>query len=157
MINHILRRVSKFTALILLFLVILIVFDVSNRYIFSNGSIALQELEWHLFDIVMLFSLFYTLKLDGHVRVDVIYTNISSEWKRFIDIFSHLFFIIPFSALIIYFSLSFVELSFTQNEVSPNPNGLENRFLIKSVIIIGFSLLIIQSILEVIKLFGSKK
>jgi len=156
MIDNLLERISRLTSWILLLLVVLIVFDISNRYMFSNGSIAVQEMEWHLFDIVMLFSLFYTLKFDGHVRVDIIYTNLSKKWKKIVDMLSHLFFIIPFAFLIIYFSYGFVELSFNQNEISPNPNGLEYRFVIKSVIIAGFSLLIIQSFVEISKLIKQK-
>lgn len=156
MIDNLLERISRLTSWILLLLVVLIVFDISNRYMFSNGSIAVQEMEWHLFDIVMLFSLFYTLKFDGHVRVDIIYTNLSKKWKKIVDMLSHLFFIIPFAFLIIYFSYGFVELSFNQNEISPNPNGLEYRFVIKSVIIVGFSLLIIQSFVEISKLIKQK-
>ena len=149
--------VSKIASLTLILLVILIIFDVFNRYLFSNGSIALQELEWHFFDIIMLLSLFYTLKLDGHVRVDIIYSNLSKQRKKFIDLFSHLFFIIPFSILVIYESYYFVELSFIQNEISSDPGGLEYRYIVKSLIILGFSLLTIQSILEIVKLLKKEK
>ena len=152
-----LERISNLISMVLVLLVFLIVFDLSNRYLFSNGSIALQELEWHLFDIIMLFSLFFTLKHDGHVRVDIIYSKLSEKWKTYIDIGSHLFFIIPFSILIIYFSYGFVELSFSQNEISPNPNGLEYRFIVKSLILFGFSMLIIQSILNITKLIQRLK
>jgi TRAP-type mannitol/chloroaromatic compound transport system permease small subunit len=147
-----LSKISELISIILVLLVFLIVFDLSNRYLFSNGSIALQELEWHLFDTIMLFSLFFTLKHNGHVRVDIIYSTLSNKWKTYIDIGSHILFIIPFSIMIIYFSYGFVELSFIQNEISPNPNGLEYRFIVKSLILFGFSLLIIQSVLNITKL-----
>lgn len=152
-----LENISELISLVLVLLVFLIVFDLSNRYLFSNGSIALQELEWHLFDTIMLSSLFFTLKHNGHVRVDIIYSKLSEKWKSYIDIISHIFFIIPFSILIIYFSYGFVELSFLQNEISPNPNGLEYRFIVKSLILFGFFLLIIQSILNITKIIKGLK
>jgi len=152
MIENVLKNISRFVSISIFVLVGLIIFDVFNRYLFSSGSIALQELEWHIFDAIMLLSLYYTLKLDGHVRVDIIYSTLSKKWKRYIDMFSHIFFVIPFSLLIIYTSYSFVEMSFLQNEASSDPGGLPYRFIVKSFIIIGFTLVVIQSILEIRKL-----
>jgi TRAP-type mannitol/chloroaromatic compound transport system permease small subunit len=148
--------VSKIASFTLIVLVGVIIFDIANRYFLSNGSIALQEIEWHLFDLIMLLSISLTLREDGHVRVDILYSNFSEKRKNFIDIFSHIFFIIPFSVLIIWSSISFVEMSFLQNEVSSNPRGLNYRFLVKSLIIIGFFLLILQSISSIFSILKSK-
>ncbi len=152
MIERTLKTFASFISYSIFFLVGLIIFDLINRYFFSSGSIALQELEWHVFDGIMLFSLYFTLKLDGHVRVDIFYSSFSQKWKKYIDIFSHLFFIIPFALLVIYTSYSFIEISYLQNETSSDPGGLPYRFVVKSFIIFGFSLLILQSCLEIVKL-----
>ena len=92
---------KKFIIIILYILVALTLIDVINRYIFSAGSIAIQELEWHLFDLIMLISISLTLKNNRHVRVDIFYSKISETHKRYIDIMAYLIFIIPFSILII--------------------------------------------------------
>ncbi len=147
---HICDRITKylgyFTAVILVLLVLLVVYDATVRYIFSSGSIALQELEWHLFDVIILFGISYTLKHSAHVRVDVFYSTYSQKTKDIINIISSVFFILPFSLLIIYISIDFVLLSYEQNEVSSNPGGLEYRFLVKSLLPLSFVFLILQTI-----------
>ena len=148
MIEKLLDRLSDITSYLLYLLVALIIYDLTNRYLFSSGSIALQELEWHIFDFIMLFSLYFTLKLDGHVRVDIFYSKLPEKFQRYIDIFSHLFFIIPFSILVIYTSFDFITLSYLQNETSSDPGGLPYRFVVKSFVIFGFGLLILQSVIR---------
>jgi TRAP-type mannitol/chloroaromatic compound transport system permease small subunit len=140
------KYLGYFTALVLVVLVLLVVYDATVRYFFSSGSTALQELEWHLFDVIILFGIAYTLKHSSHVRVDVFYASFSKKTKRIINIISSVFFIIPFSVLIIYISIDFVLLSYEQNEVSSNPGGLEYRFLVKSLLPLSFIFLILQTI-----------
>lgn len=132
------KTLGYFTAFILAILVLLVVYDASVRYVFSSGSIALQELEWHLFDIIILFAIAYTLKENAHVRVDIFYASYSKKTKLLINVISSLFFILPFSLLIIYIGLDFVEQSFIQNESSSNPGGLEYRFLVKALLPLSF-------------------
>lgn len=146
MIDSIIRYLGYFTALVLIVLVLLVVYDATARYLFSTGSIALQELEWHLFDIIILFGISYTLKENAHVRVDIFYASFTKKSKVFINIISSIFFILPFSFLIIYIGLDFVSLSFTQNECSSNPGGLEYRYIVKSLMPISFIFLSLQAI-----------
>ena len=148
-IDKITKYLGYFTAFILLVLVLLVVYDATLRYAFSSGSIALQELEWHLFDVVILFGISYTLKYNAHVRVDIFYSQFSEKTKRVINIISSVFFIIPFSILVIYIGTDFVLLSYEQNEVSSNPGGLEYRFLVKSLLPLSFVFLILQTISQI--------
>ena len=97
MIERIIRWTSNFTAVILALLVVLVVYDATMRYLFSAGSTALQELEWHFFDVVILLSIAYTMRMGAHVRVDIFYDRFSEKTKRLVNIFSILFFILPFS------------------------------------------------------------
>ena len=142
---------AKLAAYLVIVLSFLVVYDSLNRYFFGGGSIALQELEWHLFDIIFLLGLSYTLKSDKHVRVDIFYGNFSQKSKAMVNIASQLFLILPFALLIIYVSFGYIELSYTQNEISPDPGGLTHRWLIKSMMILGFLLLGLQSIAEIFK------
>ena len=132
------KYLGYLTAFILIVLVLLVVYDASARYMFSSGSIALQELEWHLFDVIILFGIAYTLKENAHVRVDIFYASYSEKTKTIINIISSLFFILPFSLLIIYIGLDFVEQSFIQHEASSNPGGLEYRYLVKALMPLSF-------------------
>ena len=149
MIDKGIKYLGTITALVLIILVLLVVYDATARYLFSTGSIALQELEWHLFDIIILFGISYTLKENAHVRVDIFYASFSEKTKALINIVSSLFFILPFSFLIIYIGLDFVSLSFTQGECSSNPGGLEYRYLVKSLMPIAFILVALQALRDV--------
>lgn len=143
--------IGRITALALILLTLLIVYDALSRYLFQSGSIALQELEWHLFDLVILLGISYALKEDAHVRVDIFYAGFSAKTKAAVKILSQLFFILPFSVLIIYVGFDFVTQSFVQLEGSCDPGGLPYRYLIKSVMIISFVFVIVQSLSELIK------
>ena len=146
MIDKTIKHLGHFTAFIVAVLVLLVVYDATVRYLFSGGSIALQELEWHLFDVIILFGIAYTLRESAHVRVDIFYTSYSEKTKALLNIISSLFFILPFSFLIIYIGLDFVAMSFTQNEASSNPGGLEYRFLVKSLLPLSFMFLSLQAL-----------
>lgn len=139
------------TALVLAALVLLVVYDATMRYIFSGGSLALQELEWHLFDVVILFAIAYTLKEGAHVRVDILYHRFTPKTKALVDIFAALFFILPFSFLIVYLGIDFVHMSFVQNETSSDPGGLGYRYLVKSLLPLSFVFLALQALCEVKK------
>ena len=153
MIDTSIKYLGNFTALILSILVLLVVYDATARYLFSSGSIALQELEWHLFDVVILFGISYALRENAHVRVDIFYASYREKTKALLNLFTSLFFILPFSFLIIYISIGFVELSFSQNETSSNPGGLEYRYLVKALLPLGFIFLSLQALSDCVKNF----
>ena len=144
------RYIAYFTAFILALLVVLVVFDATNRYLFSHGSTALQELEWHFFDIVILFSIAFTLRHNAHVRVDIFYDRFSPKTQAFINIISVILFVLPLSFLIIYIGVGFVEMSFVQHEASSDPGGLKYRWIVKSLMPLGFIFLSLQAVKELI-------
>jgi len=135
-------------AFVLIALISLVVYDATMRYLFSSGSIALQELEWHLFDVVILLGIAYTLKEGAHVRVDILYVSFSHRQKALVNMLASLFFILPFSLLLIYLGLDFVELSYMQNEASSNPGGLTHRFLVKSLLPLSFVFVLLQTLID---------
>jgi TRAP-type mannitol/chloroaromatic compound transport system permease small subunit len=149
MIDRGIKYLGYFTAFILALLVLLVVYDATARYLFSTGSIALQELEWHLFDVIILFGIAYTLKENAHVRVDIFYASYSEKTKVIVNLISSLFFILPFSFLIIYIGIDFVALSFAQNEASSNPGGLEHRYLVKALLPLSFVFLALVAFKDV--------
>lgn len=149
MLDKTIKYLGNFTAIILAILVLLVVYDASARYLFSEGSTALQELEWHLFDVVILFGIAYTMKEDAHVRVDIFYASFSPKTKALINIVASLFFVLPVSLLIIYIGIDFVAMSFTQNEASSDPGGLEYRFIVKSLMPLAFIFLSLQALKDV--------
>jgi len=138
-------------------LILLVVYDALMRYLFQTGSIALQELEWHLFDVVIMLGIAYTFQRASHVRVDIFYDQYSDKIRHIVNIIGALFFILPFSLLIIYVGFDFVLISFEQLEASSDPGGLPYRFIVKSLLPIAFILLIIQTVSEVYKEFTMLK
>lgn len=151
MIDNITKYSAYFTGFILALLVVLIVYDASARYLFSSGSTALQELEWHFFDVVILFSISYALKHNAHVRVDIFYEKFSRKIQTLINIITILFFILPLSILIVYIGIGFVEISFAQNEMSCDPGGLTHRWIVKSLMPLSFAFVVLQAISELLK------
>jgi TRAP-type mannitol/chloroaromatic compound transport system permease small subunit len=138
---------------LILAMVLLISYDVAMRYIFHHGSVALQELEWHLFAVVFLLGGAYTLKHDAHVRVDIFYLSrfVSDRGRAWINIFGFVFFLLPFSVMILITAWPFVENAFYYNEGSPDPGGLPYRFILKGMILLAFVLMLIQGISELLK------
>ena len=120
-------------------------YDAIMRYFFNSGSIALQELEWHLFAMVFLFGMAYGLKEDSHVRVDVLYDRFSPRWKAIVNIGGTVLFLLPLSILIVEGSVWYVQEAYTSGEVSGDPGGLPYRWLIKLVIPASFLFLIVSA------------
>lgn len=150
-----LDRISKYAGFMAAFLVVvlslLVAYDAVMRYLFSSGSIALQEVEWHLFDVVFLLGLTYALKHDKHVRVDIFFERYSKESRAIVQILSMLLLVIPFSLVFLSDSIDMLTQSYLQNEISSDPGGLTHRYLIKGVLVLSFILLIIQALSEVFK------
>ncbi len=144
-------------AMALAVLILLVVYDATVRYLLHSGSIALQELEWHLFDVVIMLGIAYTLQRASHVRVDIFYDAYSDKVRHIVNIIGALLFILPVSLLIIYVGFDFVLISFTQMEASSDPGGLSYRFLVKSLLPLAFVLLIVQTVNEVYKEFVNLK
>jgi TRAP-type mannitol/chloroaromatic compound transport system permease small subunit len=129
-----------------LLMLVNVFYDAIMRYFFSTGSIALQEMEWHLFSIVFLFGVAYGLKEDGHVRVDVLYDRFSPRWKAIVNIGGTLLFLLPLSILIIEGSVWYVHEAYSSGEVSGDPGGLPYRWLIKIVIPASFVFLVVSAV-----------
>lgn len=150
-------RVSKYAGLIASFLVLalslLVAYDATMRYLFSAGSIALQEIEWYLFDIIFLLGLSYALKHDKHVRVDIFFERYSQQTRAIVQILSMLLLVIPFSLIFLNDALDMTSQSYLQHEVSSDPGGLSHRWLIKAMLALGFVLLLVQAVSEILKAY----
>ena len=138
----------------LMFVMVMVVFgDVIFRYVFNRSWVFVQELEWHLFGAIYLLAAGYTLLHDEHVRVDIFYSKFAPRRKAWFDFALIFLFFFPSCLLVIYTTWPFVRNSFAVNEGSPDPGGLPARWVLKSVIILGFLLLVFQGISQAIKSF----
>jgi len=133
---------------------VLVVFgDVISRYAFRMTSGAVQELEWYLFGTLYLLAAGYTLLYDEHVRVDIMYSKLSPRGRARLDFVLFWVFFFPSCLLVIYTAWPFVRAAWSVWEGSPDPGGLPLRWLLKSMIIVGFVLLVLQGISQTIKSF----
>ncbi|MBL4852211.1 MAG: TRAP transporter small permease subunit [Gammaproteobacteria bacterium] len=136
---------------LVLAMTLLIAYDVVMRYFFQSGSVALQELEWHLFALIFLFGAAYTLKHQDHVCVDILArcSWMTVKVHAWIYLLCTLFFLLPFCLLIIVSSWDYVANSYNilpNGERSPDPGGLGYRYLLKAAIPSAFVLLFVQGI-----------
>lgn len=149
-VNEMIGRVS---AWLVVGLVGLTLYDVAMRYLFRSGSIAAQELEWHLFGIIILLGAAWTLQRDEHVRVDLFYASprLTERHRALIDIAGNLLFLLPFAVLVMWSSVPFVYDAFVRGEISPDPGGLTHRWLLKAAIPLGFGMLAAQALVNTIR------
>ena len=126
------------SALIFLLMLANVFIDVLMRYVFNDVSIAMQEMEWHLYAAMFLLGVPYTLHTGGHVRVDLVYEGLSVRRKSIIDIVGGLIFLLPFCLLVGWYGIDFAHESFALGETSGDPGGLSNRWIIKAVIPFAF-------------------
>jgi len=144
---------GKLVSWLVLAMVLLVSYDVAMRYFFLSGSVALQEMEWHLFSLIFLVGAAYTLKHDDHVRLDIFYESkfMNDERRAWINLLGSLFLLIPFCILIITTAWPFVYQSYIHLEGSPDPGGLPYRWIIKASIPLGFTLLLLQGVSDIVK------
>lgn len=137
---------GKFVSWLTLLLVFLVCYNVISREFFKEADAWRGELEWHIFALIFILGAGYAFKHNRHVRVDLFYAKYSDVDKAWINLVGALVFLIPWCLLIIYYSWGFAMGSYEIDEISPNPNGLRYRYLIKFSIPLGFSLLLLQAI-----------
>ncbi len=144
---------GKLVSWLVLVMVLLVSYDVAMRYFFQSGSVALQEMEWHLFSLIFLIGASYTLKHDDHVRLDLFYKSKFMDDRRraWVDLFGSIFLLIPFCILIISSAWPFVVQSYIHLEGSPDPGGLPYRWILKASIPLGFTFLLLQGIADIVK------
>jgi TRAP-type mannitol/chloroaromatic compound transport system permease small subunit len=127
--------------------------NASLRYGFDLSSNAWLELQWYLFALIFLLGAGYTLKHNGHVRIDVIYGRLSTRVQAWIDLFGSLLFLLPVAGLMAWFSWSMFVEAWSIQEVSADSGGLL-RWPIKLALPLGFGLLFLQGVSESIKRAG---
>jgi TRAP-type mannitol/chloroaromatic compound transport system permease small subunit len=126
--------------------------NVLLRYGFAKGSVWAQELEWHLMVPICLFGMSYALRHGEHVRVDVLFASFAPRTKLFVEFVSALL-LMAFCAIVVWLSLHYVMQSWNIAEGSANPGGVPARYILKSLIPIGFSLMFLQALAQAIQFF----
>ncbi len=124
--------------------------NAASRYLFSASSNSWLEVQWYLFAAMVLLGGPYTLKMNEHVRVDVLFSSVSERTRLWIDIVGGFLFLLPICLILVYFTWPWFTESWRINEGSSNAGGLL-RWPVKLLLPVGFALMAAQGISEIIK------
>jgi len=151
---RIIDRVTAFVGRAVSWLILLAVLvsagNAISRKAFDIASNAWLELQWYLFGAAYLLAAAYTLQQNEHIRIDILYNMYSRRKQNMVDLFGHIFFLMPFVLLMLSYFFPYVWLSFRSGEVSTNAGGL----IIwpgKLMLLLGFGLLALQGVSEIVK------
>ncbi|MDB5599974.1 MAG: tripartite ATP-independent periplasmic transporter, DctQ component [Xanthobacteraceae bacterium] len=124
--------------------------NATSRYLFSESSNGWLEIQWYMFGGMVLLGAPYTLQRNEHVRVDLVYGMVSERTQIWIDIVGGILFLLPICVLLTYFTWPWFVESWRLNESSSNAGGLL-RWPIKLLLPVGFALMALQGVSEIIK------
>lgn len=141
--------IGKLISWLTLFMVLLTFIIVVMRYGFNIGSIAMQESVLYFHGLVFMLGAAYTLKADGHVRVDIFYQKYSKKKKALVNIFGSVFLLLPVCVFIFFISFDYVATSWRILESSPEAGGLPLVFISKSYLLLLAVTLSTQGLAEI--------
>ena len=145
-LDLIVRKIGEWVSWLWLILVLIIVFNVLLRYVFGEGRVELEELQWHFYAVGFLVGLSYCAIFDGHVRVDIFQARFRLRTKAWIELFGIILFLAPFIGIVLIYAVPFVIRSYEIGEISDAPGGLPARWAIKSFLVVGFALLAVTAV-----------
>ncbi|OUR74220.1 hypothetical protein A9Q76_01225 [Arcobacter sp. 31_11_sub10_T18] len=151
LLDAIVFKIGTVISWLSVFLIAIIVIQVFLRYAFNINYIQLEELQWHLYAIIVMFGLSYAMVNHSHVRVDIVRIKFSTNLQRKVEIIGILFLMVPFMFIVIDFGTDLTMEALRVNERSNSPDGLPFRWIIKSVMPISFILLFMASISRLIR------
>jgi TRAP-type mannitol/chloroaromatic compound transport system permease small subunit len=163
-VNRLMDGLGAIAASMLIFLVLIMAYNVVARYAFSDSSLGLEELSWHLYASIFLLGIPYALKHGAHVRVDLLFERFSPKTKSLVDLVGSVIFLVPTCLIIIWAGWNFTAAAYQLGvqpdsigsffeqlvstgigEKSQDPGGLLNRWIIKAVIPLSFFFLLLAA------------
>ena len=131
--------------------IFVIITQVVLRYVFSKGLVILEELQWHLYAIVIMIGLSYCATRDIHIRLDLLQHRFSKRTKEIVDLIGTVVLLLPMVTIILMHSWPFVAESFRLMEASDSVVGLPYRWVVKSFLLTGFGLLGLAGVSRMIR------
>ena len=144
------ERVGRLVYWLILVVVLISAANAVVRKAFDYSSNAYLEIQWYLFSVIFLFGAGYTLLRNDHVRIDIIQGRLSRRGQNWIDVIGIVFFLWPMSIIIMWLSWPLFVDSYVRHEVSTNAGGL-TIWPARLMVPVGFALLIVQGLSELIK------
>ena len=150
LIDRITAAVGKGVMWLILLAVLVSAGNAIVRKAANWSSNSLLELQWYLFGAAFMLAAALTLKQGEHIRIDLLYANLSRRAQHWVDLFGHAVFLMPFTVLMITYLWPYTLKSFNSGEVSTNAGGL-TIWPAKAILLVGFVLLALQGVSEIIK------
>lgn len=144
------ERVARTVAWFLVVTIVVSAANATSRYALNLASNAWLELQWSLFAVAFLFGAAWTLKVNEHVRIDILSSNLPQRARDWIDVFGHVVFLMPFTLIHIWYGIDYFNRSFASGETSTHAGGLI-FWPAKLFLLIGFVLLFLQCVSELLK------
>jgi TRAP-type mannitol/chloroaromatic compound transport system permease small subunit len=148
--------IGKFSSILICFLILIVTLTVILRYFFSLGYVWLQDLYIWLHASIILLGVSFTLKHNGHVRIDLLYRNASYRYKSLVNLFGYIFLTLPFCVLIISYSYDYFYRSYLLSESSKETGGLPAIYILKFLIFFMGITLIMQVLNNIYKIVKDK-
>jgi len=152
MLDAVVGGVGAVASWIWLVLMAAICLNVTLRYVFGQGYVAFEEIQWHLYGAGFIIGLSYAVLKDRHVRIDVLAERWPLRRRMVIELVLTVLFLLPFCASMFLDAVPFVVRSWELNEISAAPGGLPHRWAIKSFLLIGFFLLFLAGLARLLRL-----
>jgi len=150
-IDSINQTISNLVSWLVTLMVITMFCIVVLRYGFNIGSIAAQESITYMHGLVFMLAIAHTLKINGHVRVDILYQRLGPKGRAVVNLLGSVFLLLPVCVFIMYISWDYVATSWAYYEGSREAGGLDGVFLLKSLIPLMAFLLFLQGLSEAMK------
>lgn len=150
-IDNFTEKVGKSIALLNIVMVVIMCLVVGLRYVFNHSSVALQESVMYLHAIIFMLGMGFTLKHDGHVRVDIFYQTFSRKMKAAVNLAGSLLLLFPVLVFITWYSWTYIFSSWKILEVSQEAAGIPYVYLLKTLIFAMVAMLSLQGLSEVLK------
>jgi TRAP-type mannitol/chloroaromatic compound transport system permease small subunit len=157
-ISRVFKSLAAVLSWVWLLLIVVVVLNVTMRYLFDAGRIEFEEIQWHLYAIGFLIGLTTCMNTDSHIRVGVFHDNMHPRRQAWIELYGLLLLFFPFVSMVLWFSVPFIQYSYQISEISDAPGGLPFRWAIKSVLAVAMALLLIAGFSRLLRvscyLFG---
>jgi TRAP-type mannitol/chloroaromatic compound transport system permease small subunit len=154
MIDETIRHIGEYFSWLNAILVVVIILQVVLRYVFGQGLVVLEELQWHLYGVGIMLGLSYCVVTDCHIRLDILYDRFPQRGKEQVELFGNLVLVLPIVAIILLHGWPFLMESWRVGESSDSPIGICCRYVIKSFLLIGFGLLGVAALSKTMRSFA---
>ena len=141
-VDRALSTIGRAASWLWVVLLAVIIVNVTLRYLFREGRIELEELQWHINALAFMLAIAYAYRVDAHIRIDLVSNRLRPRAQAWVEFYGTLLFLVPFIVAVLAFSWDFVAHSWAASEISASPGGLPFRWFLKGALPAAFLLLL---------------